>query len=257
MLGVRLWIIPAATLHLVSIDPGMGWCVTDGIVQRRGVMTWSCANTTIGELVELLSRTAVRLLTGTHEPPCISLYQPTHRHHPHNQQDPIRFRNLLRTVEESLRQRYTGTHDLVAPLQALVSDAAFWNHTRDGLAVLANPRFFRVFQVQRPVKELAVVADSFHVKPLLRLVQSGDRYHVLCVTRRSARVFEGNRDALDELDPGTVPANIEAALGDQRSEPHQTVAARAGLGRCFTGLGRGRTRWTTTWSGTSAPWTGQ
>jgi hypothetical protein len=27
------------------------------------------------------------------EPPCLSLYQPTHRHHPENRQDPIRFRN--------------------------------------------------------------------------------------------------------------------------------------------------------------------
>ena len=31
-------------------------------------------------------------------PPCISLYQPTHRRHPDNQQDPIRFRNLVTEV---------------------------------------------------------------------------------------------------------------------------------------------------------------
>lgn len=191
--------------------------------------------------MELLTKTAVRSLIEPREPPCISIYQPTHRHHPDNQQDPIRFKNLVRTVEDSLRQRYTGTHDLLAPLQALTANAPFWNHTLDGLAVLAAPGLFRVFQVRRPVKELAVVADGFHVKPLLRVVQSGDRYHVLCVTRHSARVFEGNRDALDELDPGTFPAEIEAALGDQRSEPHQTVASygsgTGGAGPMFHGHG--------------------
>jgi hypothetical protein len=48
-------------------------------------------------------------LTGllvAHEPPCISLYQPTHRRHPENQQDPIRYRNLLSEMETSLREKY-------------------------------------------------------------------------------------------------------------------------------------------------------
>ena len=32
------------------------------------------------------------------EPPCLSVYQPTHRSHPANAQDPVRFRNLLKTA---------------------------------------------------------------------------------------------------------------------------------------------------------------
>jgi hypothetical protein len=177
--------------------------------------------------VELLTKDALRTLIRTHEPPCISIYQPTHRHHPDNQQDPIRFRNLVRAVEDSLRQKYSGrdTRALLAPVEARTADAAFWNHALDGLAVLAAPGVLCVFQFQRPVKELAVVADSFHVKPLLRVVQSSDRYQVLCVTRHTARVFEGNRDVLDELDSATFPADIEAALGDHRTEPHLTVAS--------------------------------
>jgi Bacterial archaeo-eukaryotic release factor family 3 len=195
----------------------------------------------MGDVMELLTKSVVRALVRRHVPPCISLYQPTHRHHPDNQQDPIRFKNLVRTVEESLRRRYTGTQDLIGPLHALTSNAAFWNHTLDGLAVLAAPGIFRVFRTQRPVNELAIVADSFHLTPLLRQVQSDDRYHVLCVTRESARVFEGNRDGLDELDPEGLPADIEAALGEQRTKPHQTVASygtgTGGPGPMFHGHG--------------------
>ena len=180
-----------------------------------------------------LTREAVRGLFQSHASPSVSLYQPTHRHHPDNRQDPIRFKNLLREVESSLRQRYAGVDDLLAPFRALGEDAAFWNHTLEGLAVLGAPGVFRVFRVPRPVGELALVADTFHLKPLLRVVQSSDRYQVLCVTRHTARVFEGNRDALDELEAGTFPADIETALGEQRTEPHQTVAsygAGAGTG---------------------------
>jgi len=171
----------------------------------------------------------------------VSLYQSTHRHHPDNRQDPIRFKNLLREIESSLRQKYAGVDDLLAPFRALGEDAAFWNHTLDGLAVLGAPGLFRVFRVQRPVGELALVADTFHVKPLLRAVQSSDRYQVLCVTRQSARVFDGNRDALDELEAETFPADIESALGEERTEPHQTVASygtgTGGPGPMFHGHG--------------------
>ena len=175
--------------------------------------------------MELLTRETVRSLIQAHEPPCISIYQPTHRHHPDNRQDPIRFRNLVRVVEESLLQKHRGAQDLLQPVRALTADGTFWSRTLDGLVVLSAPGLFRVFHFQRPVKELAVVADSFHVKPLLRIVQSGDRYQVLGVTRRSAKVFEGNRDSLDELDAEDFPRDIESALGDQLTEPHLTVAS--------------------------------
>jgi hypothetical protein len=191
--------------------------------------------------VNVLTRNAVRGFLQPYAPPCVSLYQRTHRHHPDNQQDPIRFKNLLRDVEASLRQRYTGVDGLLAPFRALGADASFWNHTLDGLAVLGAPGLFRVLRVQRPIGELALVADTFHIKPLLRVAQSSDRYQVLCVTRHSAHIFEGNRDALDELEAESFPADIETALGDQRTEPHQTVASygtgSGGPGPMFHGHG--------------------
>src|SRR5690606_11311237 len=100
-----------------------------------------------------------------------------------NIQDPIRYKNLLRSVERSLREKYRGreVRPLLEPLQALADDFHFWVHQRDGLAVLASADKFEVFRLQRPVKELAVVADSFHLKPLLRIVQSADQYQVLCL----------------------------------------------------------------------------
>jgi hypothetical protein len=81
----------------------------------------------------------------------------------------------------------------------LAADTPFWSHTFDGLGILGAKDFFRVYNLQRPVPELAVVADSFHAKPLLRILQSADRYQILAVNRQAIRLFEGNRDALDEI----------------------------------------------------------
>ncbi|MBS0305683.1 MAG: hypothetical protein JSR43_09970 [Proteobacteria bacterium] len=156
-----------------------------------------------------------RLISGQHEAPCLSLYQPTHRQHPDNQQDPIRFRNLVRTLAESLQRKYPAREAaaLLAPFEALAGEREFWNHTLDGLAVLAAPGYFQAWRLQRPVAELAVVADSFHTKPLMRILQSAERYHVLGLNRHEARLFEGNRDALDEVD---LAIDAEAAPPEAR-----------------------------------------
>lgn len=172
-------------------------------------------------------------LLGDCEPPCLSLYQPTHRHHPDNRQDPIRFGNLVKELEESLLQRSSKSEarTLLEPFQALADDRGFWNHTLDGLAVLGAKGFFRTYKLQRPVAELAVVADSFHTKPLVRILQSADRYQVLGVNRQEIKLFEGNRDALDEIEPANgVPRTITEALGDELTDPHRTVASYGGVG---------------------------
>jgi len=166
-------------------------------------------------------------------PPCLSLYQPTHRRHPENQQDPIRFRNLVKKLEESLLQEYTKDQiqPLLKPFLELADDREFWNHTLDGLAVLGAKGLFRVYELQRPVAELAVVADSLHTKPLMRILQSADRFQILGVSRQAIKLFEGNRDALDEIEPAKgVPQTITEALGEELTEPHQTVASYGGVG---------------------------
>lgn len=183
------------------------------------------------------------------DPPCISLYQPTHRANPDALQDPIRYRNLLREAERSLREKYSGREvkPLLEPFQALADDLHFWQHQREGLAILASAARFDVFQLHRPVKELVDVADSFHLKPLLRMVHSVDQCQVLCLDRHEAKLFEGNFDALDEVDTGDMPTTITTALGDQLTEPHQNVGVygkHAGTGHLahggpasFPGLG--------------------
>jgi hypothetical protein len=168
------------------------------------------------------------------DPPCLSLYQATHRHHPANQQDPIRFRNLVKALEESLLQQWpeSEVQPLLEQFRSLADDGDFWNNTHDGLAVLAAKDMFRVYRLQRPVAEMAVVANSFHLKPLMRILQTTDRYHVLGLNRQEIKLFEGNRDVIDEieLDQG-VPRTITEALGEELTEPHQTVASYGGVGQ--------------------------
>lgn len=167
------------------------------------------------------------------EPPCLSLYQPTHRRHPENRQDPIRFRNLVKELEALLRLKYptAETQLLLEPFEALANDSEFWNHTLDGLAVLGGPGTFQALRIPQQVAESVTVADSFHTKPLRRFLQSADRYQVLGLSLDKIRLFEGNRHTIDELElVSGVPRTISDALGGKLTEPHQTVASHGGVG---------------------------
>ncbi|NYT76476.1 hypothetical protein H0A71_05675 [Alcaligenaceae bacterium] len=154
--------------------------------------------------------------------PYISLYQPTHRQHPENKQDPILFRNLVKQIEESLSARYSKDSIIkaLAPFEDLAADTDFWNHTSDGIGVFGAEGFFRVMPIHRPTTQLAIVADSFHIKPLLRIFQSADRFQVLCLSRQTARLFEGNRDGLNEVPLAAgVPSTASEIIGDDLPEP--------------------------------------
>lgn len=166
------------------------------------------------------------------EAPCVSIYQPTHRNHPDNVQDPIQFKNQVKEVEDSLNRRHAvrEVRSLLEPLQRLQNDAAFWNHTLDGLAVLASAKRFDVFKLPRSVPTLTVVADSFHIKPLLRYVQSADRFHVLAVAEDKIALFEGNRYVLD---PISAPKISRAARPPAPSDPTGKETAGEGMATYF------------------------
>jgi hypothetical protein len=160
--------------------------------------------------------------------PCLSLYQPTERPFPASQKNPIRYKNLLSTLRESAADSNAeGADELMQPLERLLDDKEVWQHPRDGLAVFAAPGFFRVYHLQRSVPELAIVANSLHIKPLVRILQTADAYQILALDRDKIELYEGNRDALDRIELAAgVPRTIEEALGTELTEPYSKVTTQ-------------------------------
>nr|WP_298114917.1 hypothetical protein [uncultured Pseudomonas sp.] len=171
-----------------------------------------------------LNRAQLKQLLSECKAPCISLYQPTHRSIPERQQDQIRFKNLLRQLHERVRQQTPEQADeLLHPLQALLDEPEFWEHASDGIAVFSAPGTFRAYHLQHPVAEHATVDRHPHLRPLLQFAQSVQRFQILCLSRDSIRLFEGNREALDELPLATpVPRTLEQVLGSELTEKGQS-----------------------------------
>ncbi|MEH6387718.1 MAG: hypothetical protein V7772_07580 [Pseudomonas profundi] len=174
---------------------------------------------------ERISRETLNELIKMEKQTCLSLYMPTHRSFPEREQDPIRYKNMLRELRERLQAQHpeADAAALMKPFEALLDDHDFWIYQRDGIAVLCGENFFRVFSLQQTVPEYVIVNSHPYLKPLLRIVQSTDRYQVLCLARDKVRLFEGNSDVLDEVElVPEVPRNLDKALGSELTEKGQS-----------------------------------
>lgn len=171
----------------------------------------------------------------------ISLYMPTFKSHPENQQDPGKFKQLVKELEESLLLKHSTSEvtELLEPFHKLAEDFDFWQHTEEGLAVLRTKDFFKVIGLQTSVDKLVVVADSFHTKPLRKYLQTLERYQILGLSLKDVHFYEGNRHSLVEVElvPG-VPKTIEEALGDQLTQKYLTISS-GGSGADGTGIHHG------------------
>ncbi|MFM9196814.1 MAG: hypothetical protein ACKOWG_13935, partial [Planctomycetia bacterium] len=164
-----------------------------------------------------ISLEGVRQLLGRHTTPCLSLYQPTHRRVPGNTVDLPAYRHLVEALElaVSATQPRDAIERLIHPFHQLEGDHDFWQHTRDGLAVLAADGRAQVFLLQRPVQPLALATARFHTMPLLRIAASIDRFNVLTLTSRAAHVYEGlaTEEGVERLDP--VPLHDPCTSGTE------------------------------------------
>ncbi len=180
----------------------------------------------------MITEKLIQELLQVDEAPCLSLYMPTHRHHPENRQDPVRFKNLLKEAEQSLLQKYSSeeTRKFLEPVEALISNPEFWNHTKDGIGIFKSSDKFETVVLPTQVEPLVIVADSFHTKPIRKYLQSVDRFHLLGLSLHEIKLYEGNRHSLEEIDlKGDIDTTIEEALGKELTEEHITSASYGGV----------------------------
>ena len=169
------------------------------------------------------------LLLEAREGPCVSLYMPTHRKGRDVQQDPIRFKNLLRQAEKELEGiaiRGSDGESLLAPARALTQDPAFWAQSSDGLAIFLAPGFHRTYRVPSRFRERLVVSGAFNCKQLLPLLSGDGQFYVLALSRNHVRLLQGTRFRVSELEPTSMPRSLKEALWVD--DPEKTLQYHTG-----------------------------
>jgi len=104
----------------------------------------------------------------------------------------------------------------------LLSDSHFWQHQVDGLAIFLSAEIFRYYQLPQSFQELVVVADRFHIKPLLSLFNENGLFYILAISQNQVRLLQCTRYHAREITPVSMPPNIAEALKyDQPEKQHQ------------------------------------
>ena len=102
--------------------------------------------------------------------PCVSLFMPAFRAGRDTEQNPIRFKNLVKEAENRLSAsgiRPAEIQDLLKTARSLVDDPLFWQRQGDGLAVFLTEGLTKMYRLPVAFHESAVTGRRFNLTPLL------------------------------------------------------------------------------------------
>jgi len=173
--------------------------------------------------MDILKQNDLKELIETSGEWCVSLYMSTHRVGREQQQEPIRFKNLVAQAQEKLLDsglRRPEVQELLRPAESLLDDEDFWQHQSDGLAVFLAPDSARIYRLPSRFDEFVVIADNFQIKPLLPLLVENGQFYILALSLNEVRLFLGTRDTVNRVDLPGVPTSMQAALSMDDPEKH-------------------------------------
>lgn len=191
--------------------------------------------------IDVISAADVTSL-GTAEGPCVSMFLPTHRSGRETLQGPIRLRNLINSARGELSGfdvAETVIEAILAPLESLVDDHAFWQHTADGLALFSSTGRFERYRVSLSLTEEVVVAASFRVRPVLSVVSRDESFFVLSLSQNEVQLFEATSSTITMLDLGSAATSMDEALALEDPERQLQFHSTGGGGVEFHGHGAG------------------
>jgi hypothetical protein len=182
--------------------------------------------------MDRFSREDLQALLANGQTPCVSLLMRTTRGP--GLEDKARWKSQVGKAEEFLTAwgRRPEAQALLGPAQDLLNDLPFWQSAGQGLAVFLAPGVFRAYRLPLAFDDRVVVAERFHVKPLLPLLGGEGRFYVLALDRAALRLLQATPDTVQEIDLRKAPANVAEAFAYGGEAPRrEAVATVSGPGR--------------------------
>ncbi len=123
----------------------------------------------------------------------VSMFMPTHHRGGMDQQDPIRFRNLIKSAEEKLVAhglRAAEARLLLRPAESLTTDNLFWRQQSEGLALFISSNIYFYYRVPVVLREEVGVGERFYIKPLVPMLGDCGWYYVLALGQDEVRLLQ-------------------------------------------------------------------
>ncbi|MEX1082087.1 MAG: hypothetical protein WEC99_08720 [Halofilum sp. (in: g-proteobacteria)] len=165
------------------------------------------------------------------EGPCISIYSTTSPETNWKDKNRILYKDRVKEAGAALEAREMDKHvrsQLIEQLERVGESDHFWFHQQHGLAVFLSPQRCIVRKLMRSPGDLTVVADSFHLRPLLHVTQHGMCYQVLCVSAHDVALYEADQEQTCPVELHShVPTRMVEATGKPANAPNRKDNERA------------------------------
>jgi hypothetical protein len=183
--------------------------------------------------VDLFTRDELQTLIAEREPPCVSIFLPTHP--VGAEADPILWKKQLSQAERQLTgggMRAREAKKFLNPARRLLEDPLFWRNQSHGLAFFLDSQVVRLYRLPAAVGELVAAGALFQITPLLPLLSDNGRFFVLALSANAVRLLQGTHYTIGEIDLRQVPRSLAQALLTHDTDEPLTFHTRpaGGLG---------------------------
>lgn len=140
---------------------------------------------------------------------CVSLYMPINQIEV--QKNRIRLKNLWFEAEKKLLQLEMNplkAKRILAPIEMIIDHSDFWQNRKDSFAAFFTKDSFVWYSVPYPLKELVVVTDRLHLKPLLRSATETRRFFLLTLSQKQIKLFEASEFGINEILLKGMPRSV-------------------------------------------------
>lgn len=201
--------------------------------------------------MERLDKDTMAALLEITATPAVTIYIPTNTtaSPPHVSENQIRFKNLLRQAADELRaqDKHDEYDQLARELERLIderyNDLSFWEMQTPGLLLCATPGDIRLLQLPIDTEEYVSVDDTFHLAPLIGLLNDSREFYLLLLAQQDPRLCKGDLYGLTESSI-ELPSSAREALNidepNQKSENQGTATAPSTNTGWFNGRGGAR-----------------
>src|SRR5579871_4861971 len=184
---------------------------------------------TTPEILKSLDPSTIRSLAG-HSGPCITMTVPAH--HPGAQAGSRRsiIHRLIRTAHEAIAASNAKdiAAELLAPLEAIAEEPDL-EAGGPAFTVFRSPQTIERYRTPGQPNERLVVANHFHIAPVIEPTFARQAFFVLGLSRKHLRVFHCADGHCTEVElPASVPRSVEAA--GQFDKPDHDLANRSSAG---------------------------
>jgi hypothetical protein len=173
-----------------------------------------------------------------HEPSCLSVYVPYVE--PNTPENPsrIQVKNLLRDAEVALLSSGASgdaVRKTLLPIRKQMEQNELRPARKESLAFFSHPNFFRCYHIPNyEVPYSLTVGSGFNIEAIEQVMQMNKPYFVLALSHKSVRLYEGNRDTIDEIEMKNFPHDMLETLRidefPKSAETHSIASARTGKG---------------------------